>query len=95
MMTPLNTVPKVSNQPGFFAVILRFFLIAVEVLSYLIVIFFICIAYIVSPRGAHETLLSLGEGRRFDFYMSLVYAGVALGAGISCRWLRQRINRGS
>ena len=45
--------------------------------------------------GAFETLGSLGEGRRFDFYMSLTYVCLALGAAITCRWLRRRVNRTS
>jgi len=93
-MTSNKIVPETSDQRAFFT-IFAFILTAVEVLSYLIVALFIGLAYILSPRGAYETLASLSEGRRFDFYMSLIYACLALGAAISCRWLRRRINRTS
>jgi hypothetical protein len=95
MMTSNKMVPEASDQRGFFTVIFAFALTAVEVLSYLMLALFMGLAYMVSPRGAYETLGSLGEGRRFDFYMSLIYAGLALAAAIGCRWLRRRINRTS
>ena len=91
-MTSNKIGPDASDERGFFTVIFAFALTAVEVLSYLMAALIMGLAYIVSPRGAYETLASLGEGRRFDFYMSLIYTGLALGAAIGCRWLRRRIN---
>lgn len=88
-------VPEVAGQRGFFTVIFAVILTAVEVLSYLMVALFMGLAFIVSPRGAHETLGSLGEGRKFDFFMSLTCVGLALVAAIGCRWMRRRINRTS
>jgi hypothetical protein len=94
-MTSNKMMPEASDQRGFFTVIVAFILTAVEVLSYLMVALFMGLAYILSPRGAYETLGSLGEGRRYDFYMSLICGGLALGAAAGCRWLRRRINRTS
>ena len=93
MSSPM--VPETSDQRAFFTVIFAFILTAVEVLSYLMVIPFLGLAYILSPSGAYETWGSLGEGRRFDFYMSLTYACLAPGAAITCRWLRHHVNRTS
>jgi hypothetical protein len=88
-------VPKTSDQRAFFTVIFAFILTAVEVLSYLMVIPLLGVAYVLSPSGAYETWGSLTEGRRWDFCMSLITACLALGAAFTSRWLRRRINRTS
>jgi hypothetical protein len=86
-------MPGAPDQRTFFTVIFAFILTAVEVLSYLMVVPFLGLAYVLSSRGAFETLGSLGQGRRLDFYTSLAYACIALIAAFTCHWLRRRINR--
>jgi hypothetical protein len=90
MTDPASPTPTHGLKGGF-AFILILILLPVEVLSFLVVVPLIGLAFILRP-GPGE---ALDSGRAYDLYFALVLSVVALAAGVGSHVLRRRLSASS